>query len=206
MKQTLQKGIAAIAALAMIASIGGFITFRYMNKLLVHEKTLKKEAQTALTLAEGKVTFITDKNGKTIARQRALLASKETIEALPDANKITALVKKVNRLQALINTKFIAKENFKVFIRDTIIIYDTVTIHATTFSYYDNFLNINCILSDTANCSYSYSDSITTVIHKQPRGKWWQFWHWGKKNYYSDTRFKNPKTKVVYNRTILARD
>lgn len=210
MRVALKKVLKVIFTILIIAATGGFITFKYMGKLLEREKELKMQAQTALNLSEGKIIEYRDKNNQLIARQKVLVASKQTIKKLPDYNEIKALVKNVKRLQSLLNTKYTANGSFSVPIYDTthiqVIKNDTSYSRSKQFSFSDNFLNINCSISDSARCNYSYTDSTTTVIHVQPYGKWWQFWYWGKKQYWSDTKFSNPKTRVLYNRTIMARD
>lgn len=206
-KQKVKAAIGSILVLAIFAAIGAYLEHRHMAKKLERERQLKKEAFTALNLAQGDVSLLHRENNKIVARAKTLKARLETLKNLPDKEAIEALTGKVKRLETLINTKFKVQSSFKTKIRDTTIyLHDTVFKNNRGFYYADKHLILDCSIGDSAACKYSYQDSITTVIHQQPAGKWWQFWKWGKKNIYTDVIFDNPNARATYVRSILVND
>lgn len=205
LKSKIKEAAKSILAILLFIGVGVGITKHHFTKKLAIEKALKIEAQTAFTLAAARVKYLEGENGRIISRNKTLVASVETIKALPDAEEIKKLTGKIDRLQALVNTKFTAKNNFTTPLRDTVIKHDTVYKPARTFTFNDNFLNLNCVVGDSANCGYSYTDSVTSVTHRQRRYPRWQFWR-GKKDEYTDFYFKNPNAKAVYIRSVLVKD
>ena len=112
LKSKIKEAAKSILAILLLVGLGAGYTMHQFGKKLAVQKALKVEAQTALNLAEGKVQYLTTKNGELINRQKTIFAQIETIKALPDAEEIKKLTGKIDRLQALVNTKFVDTQYF----------------------------------------------------------------------------------------------
>jgi hypothetical protein len=182
-------GVIALVSLVVIACEGW-----------KKERNLKNEAYKSLEIQQAAVKYYQNKKGQTVAQVSTNNVSLETFKHIY-ASQISDLrseIGNLKNLQAIINTGLRANGRFSTIVRDSTI-YDTVPVR--TFAYGDGFLELRCMLTDSAACQYSYSDSVSVLVRlvKPANWRWYNpvSWFYQKESITTVT-FKNPSAKPTH--------
>lgn len=184
--------------IAVFVALIGSSIFLY-NKLQKSEN-LKNEAYKSLEIQQSAVKYYQNKKGQTLAQVFTNNVSLETFKHIyaSQISDLRSQIGNLKNLQAIINTGLRANGRFSTIVRDSTI-YDTV--HVRTFAYGDGFLELRCMLTDSAACQYSYSDSVSVLVRlqKPANWRWYNPISWfGKKESITQVTFKNPSAQATH--------
>lgn len=201
--KSLKRLLNTVVALVLI---GAFV-FLFMAYRKARE--LKKELSNAREIISRQgdtVSHLKDKNGKMFAQVQTTPVTEDNLKRLRDELKaeITTVTGKISRLDNYVRAGYQVTGTATVPITDTV--YINPAHQADTLqkiSVNDGFLNLDCLLSDSAHCLYTYSDTAKVIVYHLPAGKWWQFWKWGKKVSYTAVQFRNPNAKALEVESIV---
>lgn len=150
--------------------------------------------------------YKTNKDGTKSAINNTIVVDKSNIKALVGKDKnLINQIGKVSNLQSLVKTTYQIKDSFVVKLKDSLIFIDSLTIEKIKyFDYQDKFLILHAEEIDSSiRFSYYYQDSVSIILYKQPLGRWYEFWKWGKKKYLTNVTFKNPKAEAIKVESII---
>ena len=125
--------------------------------------------------------------------------------------------KKIRRLESLLFIQQKISDSLSSVIGDTVIIhwpdsgfqisYDSMKVA----KFNDGYLNAKVYIRDTtAGLSYTYIDSLFISMYWDRRDVKWLGVNWnciglGRKEYYTDAEFSNPKSKVEYAKKVVCK-
>lgn len=185
-----------------VALIGSSV---YLYNKLQKSENLKNEAYKSLEIQQSAVKYYQNKKGQTVAQVSTNNVSLETFKHIY-ASQISDLrseIGNLKNLQAIVNTGLRANGRFSTIVRDSTI-YDTIAVR--TFAYGDGFLSLQCMLTDSAACQYSYTDSVSVLVRLVKPANW-RFYNpfswFCQKESITTVTFKNPSAKPSYVQSIL---
>lgn len=161
---------------------------------------LKNEAYKSLEIQQSAAKYSQNKKGQTVAQVSTNNVSLETFKHIY-ASQISDLrseIGNLKNLQAIVNVGLRANGRFSTIVRDSTI-YDTI--HLSSFAYSDGFLSLQCMLTDSAACQYSYSDSLSVLVRlqKPANWRWYNPISWfSKKESITQVTFKNPSARPTH--------
>lgn len=110
---------------------------------------------------------------------------------------------KLKNVKTIIQNQVITTNNFKTFVKDTLL-YDTLQAQIATYSdKWTTFNYIKPINSDSATVKYTTTLDILQVIYKEARG--WNIFSkkfWSKRNLEQVITTPNPNAKINYSSVI----
>lgn len=164
------------------------------------ELKLKNEAYKSLEIQQSAVKYYQNKKGQTVAQVSTNNVSLETFKHIY-ASQISDLrseIGNLKNLQAIVKTGLRANGRFSTIVRDSTI-YDTIAVR--TFAYGDGFLSLQCMLTDSAACQYSYTDSVSVLVRlvKPANRRWYNPISWFyQKESITQVTFKNPSARATH--------
>jgi hypothetical protein len=151
-----------------------------------------------------KVKYVENLNGTISAQSETMnLRIAELKQLYPELLKEVKNMRiKQSQIEQVGQTVIRNETNVQTLIRDSVIYTVKDTIPVKTFSYADNWYNVNGVcMEDSINLNIIYTDTLTQVIYRGERINP-KLWIFSRRKIQQRASFTNPNNKIVFQKFI----
>lgn len=151
-----------------------------------------------------KVKYVENLNGSLSAQSETMnLRVTELRQLYPELlREVKNMRIRQSQIEQVGQTVIRNETNVQTLIRDSVIYTVKDTIPVKTFSYTDNWYNVNGVcINDSINLNITYSDTLTQVIYRGERINP-KLWIFSRRKIQQRASFTNPNNKIVFQKFI----